>query len=713
MRHTREVSTLFAFAGLAATLLASACGDSATAPQPPSQPNRAPVASGSIPTQTINVGEAVTVNVASAFNDPDGDALTYTVASGAAGVISVSISGSTITLLGVAAGNTTVTVTAADPDRLTAEQAFLVTVETPNRAPETVGTIPAQSLTVGQTVVLGVAEFFRDPDEDALTYAAVSSPTGIVSVSMSGNTMSLVGVAEGTATVTVTATDPEGLSATTPSTVTADYGDSIETGAPVAIGDTVQAAMTDGDEDFFSITIPRDGFPLRVFTVGTTDTYGYLLDQNGTSIASDDDSGAGLNFSIVLGLDAGTYYLRIRGAFGDTGPYTLIVEEGEADDHGNSIATATSVAIGDTVSGVLPSGDEDFFRIAVPRDGFPLRVFTVGTTDTYGYLLDQNGTSIASDDDSGAGLNFSIILGLDAGTYYLRIRGAFGGTGPYTLIVEEGEGGEFYLASVNDDPAGITYVNDRFYVTDYIDDKAYAYTASGVRTPAYDFDLIGTNIAAAITYANDRFYVLDWSQHKVFAYTASGERSAAYDFDLDADNRDSSSGFTYANGHFYVTDYRDGKVFAYTASGERAAALDFNLTTFPSGGIKFARDRFYVVDRFDRKVYAYTASGARAASYDFDLDYDNGDAEDITYANGRFYVLEGDGLGPDDRVFAYDATGSASMMADGFGKLSERVGNGVESGLLQELKRRAVEADREQMVNERSAARSVEGRPAR
>ena len=176
------------------------------------------------------------------------------------------------------------TVTAADPARLTAEQTFTVTVETPNRAPETVGMIPAQSLTVGQTVVLDVAEFFRDPDEDALTYAAVSSPAGVVSVSVSGSTMSLVGVADGTADGTVTATDPEGLTATTPFTVTADYGDSIQTAAPVAIGDTVRAVMTDGDEDFFSITIPRDGFPLRAFTRSDIDVDGTLYDGNaGTS----------------------------------------------------------------------------------------------------------------------------------------------------------------------------------------------------------------------------------------------------------------------------------------------------------------------------------------------------------------------------------------------------------------------------------------------
>ena len=37
-----------------ATLLAAACGDGGTAPEPP-QANRAPVAQGSIPAQTVNV----------------------------------------------------------------------------------------------------------------------------------------------------------------------------------------------------------------------------------------------------------------------------------------------------------------------------------------------------------------------------------------------------------------------------------------------------------------------------------------------------------------------------------------------------------------------------------------------------------------------------------------------------------------------------------
>ena len=216
-----------------------------------------------------------------------------------------------------------------------------------------------------------------------------------------------------------------------------DHGNSIATATPVAIGATVQGVLTQGDEDYFEIPVPTDGFRLGVFTQGDTDTHGTLFDRNGAVLSSDDDSGEFLNFHIVQALDAGTYYLSISGVFGDTGDYSLVVEEAAPDDHGNSIATATPVAIGATVQGVLTQGDEDYFEIPVPTDGFRLGVFTEGDTDTHGTLFDRNGAVLSSDDDSGEFLNFHIVQALDAGTYYLSISGVFGDTGDYSLVVEE------------------------------------------------------------------------------------------------------------------------------------------------------------------------------------------------------------------------------------------------------------------------------------
>ena len=113
-------------------------------------------------------------------------------------------------------------------------QAWLATIEfwgdACNRAPEPVGTIPAQTLAAGDAARrLPVAGYFRDPDDDVLTYAATSSDGDTVAVWVAVETAqsesaphggppssSVVWLAPGTAgtaTVTVTARDPDGLDA--------------------------------------------------------------------------------------------------------------------------------------------------------------------------------------------------------------------------------------------------------------------------------------------------------------------------------------------------------------------------------------------------------------------------------------------------------------------------------------------------------------------
>ena len=220
-----------------------ACGGDAgpttPTPPPPPPPTVAPVQVGTIPEQTIATGQTVTLDVASYFRDPDGGALTYTAASSATTVVSASLSGSTLTLVGVAEGTATVTVTARDPDGLTAAQGFQATVETPNRAPEPVGTIPAQTITAGGTATVDVSSFFRDPDGDQLTYAAGSNNPGVADASMSGNSLTVTAVGEGVATVTVTATDPEGLSVGQDLSVTVAVPD-------LTVEDFISVAEVDG-----------------------------------------------------------------------------------------------------------------------------------------------------------------------------------------------------------------------------------------------------------------------------------------------------------------------------------------------------------------------------------------------------------------------------------------------------------------------------------
>ena len=206
--HTRLRRWLFC---ALAPLVAACGGDSATAPSPP-LPNQAPVATGTIPAQTVVIGETGTVNVSGYFNDPGGDALTYSASSSDASVATVTVSGSTVTVTPVTQGMATVTVTARDPGGLSAQQSFTVTV--PNRPPEVLVTVTPDTITTDEILDFGpVADLFIDPDGDALTYAASSSDTEVALANLTDGEFTVWSVAAGTTTITVMATDPGELSA--------------------------------------------------------------------------------------------------------------------------------------------------------------------------------------------------------------------------------------------------------------------------------------------------------------------------------------------------------------------------------------------------------------------------------------------------------------------------------------------------------------------
>ncbi len=81
----------------------------------------------------------------------------------------------------------------------------------PNRAPQPVGSLVGPALQVGDASEdVDVSGSFEDPDGDTLTYDASSSAPGIAQARTSGSRVTLTPVAEGTAAITVTATDVAG-----------------------------------------------------------------------------------------------------------------------------------------------------------------------------------------------------------------------------------------------------------------------------------------------------------------------------------------------------------------------------------------------------------------------------------------------------------------------------------------------------------------------
>ena len=149
------------------------------------------------------------------FTDPDGDILTYTASSSDSGVVRALVSGGELTLVPVAAGSAGVTVAATDPGGLSTTRTFQVTVAAANRQPVAIGSIPDQTLSLGEgPAEVGIGAHFSDPDGDSLIFQAISGDAGVVRAAVSGSDVILIAVGEGMATVTVTATDPGGLTAT-------------------------------------------------------------------------------------------------------------------------------------------------------------------------------------------------------------------------------------------------------------------------------------------------------------------------------------------------------------------------------------------------------------------------------------------------------------------------------------------------------------------
>lgn len=82
-----------------------------------------------------------------------------------------------------------------------------------NRPPETTNTIAMQFLEVGGSVRIGLSNHFRDPEGRAMTFSAASDNTAAARVSVQGSVLTIRGVARGGASVTVTARDSGGLTA--------------------------------------------------------------------------------------------------------------------------------------------------------------------------------------------------------------------------------------------------------------------------------------------------------------------------------------------------------------------------------------------------------------------------------------------------------------------------------------------------------------------
>ena len=173
--------------------------------------NQAPTVSSSIADATI-VNESGTeqVSLSGVFDDPDNDSLTITATSSDEAVATVSVASdySTLTVTAKSRGTATVTVTASDGKGGTVDDAFTVTVKAAPTVASAIGDVSGMEVFAAREISL--SGVFRDADGDSLTLSASSSDDMVVEATLVDEALTIFTLAEGTATITVTAQDSDG-----------------------------------------------------------------------------------------------------------------------------------------------------------------------------------------------------------------------------------------------------------------------------------------------------------------------------------------------------------------------------------------------------------------------------------------------------------------------------------------------------------------------
>lgn len=232
---------------------------------------------------------------------------------------------------------------------------------------------------------------------------------------------------------------------------TGDVGDTRASAGQLPAGGSVTSEIDfGGDRDVFAITLDA-GQRVTFDLVGNSlaDPVLTLFDANGDPVASDDDSGDGLDAQLIYDVPiSSVYYAQAESYFtSQIGSYTLsaaVDGAGSGDDFGSTPGSAGVLMTEGATSGSLEVfGDRDWFRLDVTA-GTSYGIALNGTTltDPILRIYDSAGRLIGTDDDSGEGLNALFSFTADRTDTYFVSAGGYGDfyEGDYVIAAAASEG---------------------------------------------------------------------------------------------------------------------------------------------------------------------------------------------------------------------------------------------------------------------------------
>ncbi len=388
--------------------------DVSVAPQqqqpPPGTPNQVPTVASAIADVTIvSEGGTSQVSLSGVFDDADGDSLTITAGSSDNAVATVSVASdhSTLTASARSRGTATITVTANDGNGGTVSDSFTVTVKAAPVVDSAISDITG--LEVSDWRQVSLAGVFRDADGDSLTLTAAASDQAIAGMVLVAHEsrLTVAGLSEGTATITVTAQDTDG------NAVSDEFDVSVapqqqQPPDPANQAPTVASAIAD-------VTIVNESGTSQVSLDGVFD------DGDGDSLTVTAASSDNAVATVSVAADYSTLTVSAQGR----GTATITVSAN--DGQGGTVSDEFTVTVKAAPVVASPLADVSGLEMRTTRE-----------VSLAGVFSDADGDSLtitaASSDDGRA----TVSVAADGAT--LTLTGVAEGTATVTVTAEDSDG---------------------------------------------------------------------------------------------------------------------------------------------------------------------------------------------------------------------------------------------------------------------------------
>ena len=202
----------------------------------------------------------------------------------------------------------------------------------------------------------------------------------------------------------------------------------------------------------------------------------------------------------------------------------------------------------------------------------------------------------------------------------------------------------FELHPENSQPRGITFHDDKFWVTDLKQKSIFAYDSEGVSVNDSGFTLQEENKAPfGLVFQDRKFWVVDNLAAKVFVYNFDGTPDVDSNFSLPVD--ENYSGITFHNGKFWITGLETDKIYACSIKTTGECIIDtdseISLTSennVPSG-IIFYSEKFWVSDVVSDQLFAYDLEDMYDEKSSFMFEQSSGLSFGLALHAGKLWVV--------------------------------------------------------------------------